>query len=29
VDRVADVLLDQARELYRFWPDVRLAELPI
>jgi hypothetical protein len=29
VDRVVDVLLDQARELYRFWPDVPLAELPI
>jgi hypothetical protein len=29
VDRVVDALLDQARELYRFWPDVPLAELPI
>ena len=29
VDRVVDVLLDQARELYRFWPEVPLAELPI
>jgi type I restriction enzyme R subunit len=29
LDRVVDVLLDQARELYRFWPDVPLAELPI
>src|SRR5438105_5930339 len=28
-DRVVDVLLDQARELYRFWPDVPQAELPI
>jgi len=29
VDRAVDVLLDQARELYRFWPDVPLAELPL
>jgi Type I restriction enzyme HindI endonuclease subunit-like, C-terminal len=29
VDRVVDLLLDQARELYRFWPDVPVAELPI
>jgi type I restriction enzyme R subunit len=29
VDRVVGVLLDQARELYRFWPDVPLRELPL
>jgi type I restriction enzyme R subunit len=29
VDRVVAGLLDQARELYRFWPDVPLAELPL
>jgi type I restriction enzyme R subunit len=28
-NRVADLILDQARELYRYWPEVLAAELPV
>jgi hypothetical protein len=28
LDRLG-ALLDQARELYRYWPEIPLAELPI
>jgi type I restriction enzyme R subunit len=29
LDRVADVVLEQARTLYRYWPDTFRAELPL
>ena len=29
LDRLADQVLEQARTLYRFWPDVYVTELPI
>ncbi len=29
LDRVTDLILDQARVLYRYWPEVFRSELPL